>query len=243
MWPFRRTPVIEFLCESENFNAIPPPLPASKVIPEWYKNLPPVDLGVYSAGVEGVTIKRCMPFMTAMTEGWIVFTPADIRVELSENGHRASTGQGYPVTLVEPHYPFQYAGAPFGEKVILKIQTQWVLRTAPGWSALVTQPFNRPDNGIHPLTGIIDADTFTQQITPPLYFTREDGLFTIPKGTPLVQVIPFKRQAAPGVVRVASHNEIVTFARQGRAIVGETGWYRKHAHVKRSPPSATPERH
>ena len=43
------------------------------------------------------------------------------------------------------------------------------------------------------LDGIVDTDTYYNQVNFPFIWTGGDGEYTLPKGTPIVQVIPFKR--------------------------------------------------
>lgn len=229
---FKRRPIIEFYCAAEDFGAIAPPVPATKIIPDWYRNLPPVDPTPYGIPDAGSTVKRCVPFLEAMTQGWIVCAPADIRVEVTGDGSAAQTGTTYPVKLVAPHYSYQVKGAPFEHKIILKIHTQWMVRTSPGYSCLITQPLNRTSD-LKNFSGIIDTDMFHQQITPSFIIDRPDGLFTIEKGTPLAQVIPFRRETIRGTVRAATAAEMKVNETENRACHAGPGWYRQNAHAKR----------
>jgi hypothetical protein len=46
------------------------------------------------------------------------------------------------------------------------------------------------------LDGVVDTDTYHNHVNFPFLWTGGDGEFFIPKGTPLVQVIPFVRSEA-----------------------------------------------
>jgi hypothetical protein len=58
---------------------------------------------------------------------------------------------------------------------------------------MFTHPINRPDLPFYTMTGIVDTDTFPVPVNFP-FFIREDFDGIIPEGTPIAQVIPFKRE-------------------------------------------------
>jgi hypothetical protein len=172
-----------------------------------------------------------MPFLDAMGEGWILTTPADLRVELNEDGGRIEVGATYPQQIASMHYSDQIAGSPWEQKALLRIHTLWCVKTSPGYSCLLVPPLNRQSD-FTVFSGIIDTDTFHQQIVMPSYVTREDGIFTIPKGTPVVQIIPFRREAFKAVIRPPHKGEGNNNAQQ-RTVLGEMGFYRKYLRAKR----------
>ena len=67
------------------------------------------------------------------------------------------------------------------------------------------------------------------------FATAADGLYTLEKGTPLVQVIPFQRDAMAieGEVRAETPQEAAERVRILRATSAGDGWYRKEAREKR----------
>ena len=48
------------------------PIPAKSCLPVWFKNLPAVANEDLSVKNNALTIKRCMPFIDALTTGWII---------------------------------------------------------------------------------------------------------------------------------------------------------------------------
>jgi hypothetical protein len=61
-----------------------------------------------------------------------------------------------------------------------------------------------------------------------------DGVHTLPKGTPLVQVIPFTRaEGIEGVVRVESDGEAEQRRRVYRNTLAGEGWYRRESRARR----------
>ena len=62
-----------------------------------------------------------------------------------------------------------------------------------------------------------------------------DGLYSLEKGTPLVQVIPFRRadMQLAGEVRAETEAEAAERVRIQRATGAGDGWYRQQAREKR----------
>ena len=89
-----RPTTIEFLCAAEDQGVIPEPQVAKKVMPDWFRALPAVDSDHLTASDNGLTVKRCMPFLDAMTTGWIVPLAADVRLEIKDNGQTVNAGWG-----------------------------------------------------------------------------------------------------------------------------------------------------
>ena len=70
----------------------------------------------------------------------------------------------------------------------------WSIKTPKGWSVQFKNPANNWSNNIHILEGVVDTDEYFTPINFPFVWTgSEEGEWIIPKGTPLVQVTPFKR--------------------------------------------------
>lgn len=171
-------------------------LPAQKNVPKWYKSIPIIREGdmTYSdnGGVNNLTVKHCLPFYDAMTFGYQIVLPSDLRIKTGEE----SFEYNYPTIQVIDHrdtkpavpLPSEFVDSEFTWKMI------WAPKTPKGYSCLITHPLNRTDLPFHTLSGIIDSDVFfhTPHGNLPFYMRKNfDGI--IKKGTPIAQVIPFKR--------------------------------------------------
>jgi hypothetical protein len=88
-------------------------------------------------------------------------------------------------------YPLQ--DMPFGT-IPLKFHNPWVIQTPKGYSCYFMSPLNRMEKRFKLFDGVVDTDTYYNNINFPFVWTGGDGEFLIPKGTPLAQVIPFKRE-------------------------------------------------
>tara|TARA_R110000744_G_scaffold315000_1_gene421973 strand:+ start:139 stop:882 length:744 start_codon:yes stop_codon:yes gene_type:complete len=186
------------------------PTPIKLNIPEWFKKL--------EHTMENRTVKGCMPVLDTLTSGYLLKVPQDYAF-----AHNITNKDGEPDILWHPsemekdllwsrsinlhgghpnlHPIKQVLGSPHVEKnkklPFLKISNPWMIKTPPGYSCLFLPPLNNTDDRFSIIPGIVDTDVLTQEINFPFvvngdkYPTLDT---TIKKGTPYVQVIPFKRE-------------------------------------------------
>jgi hypothetical protein len=172
-----------------------PPKPAVKEVPEWYRNTPEY-VGerkkiIDENGNTPHTIKKCIPVFDAMTAGYILYTQVDIQVMQREgqsyyNWASQNAIEFHPVEQAPLHPSKNEAPYP-------KWNNPYVVSTPLGYSTLFIPPMHNPNNIFTVLPGLVDTDTYKSTVNFP--FTLNDvkweGL--IPAGTPMVQVIPIKR--------------------------------------------------
>lgn len=228
-------PKISFVCDPKDHGVIAEPVPAKQVLPDWFRRLPAVDKAHVHANNNGLTIKRCMPFLDAMTTGWIIPLAATVRLEVRDDGATVDAGWEIDRVMVSNHGMHQVAGNPHGKRPPCKFHNYWTIKTPPGWSCLFVPPLNRPQATFEILSGIVDTDSYQSLIHFPFIATAADGLHTIEKGTPLVQVIPFRRDAAhiEGEIRPERTEEGELRERILRNTQASEGWYRKVARASR----------
>lgn len=229
------TPQIEFFCAPEDLGVIAAPVPAREAMPDWFRRLAPVDKSRLSTTDNALTVKRCMPFLDALMAGWILPLAATVRIDIRDNGQTVDTGWDFDKTMVSNHHPYQVSGHPMQPRPPCKLHNHWTIRTPPGWSCLFIAPMNQPNGVIEVAAGIVDTDEYTSLIHFPFFATAPDGLYTLEKGTPLVQVIPFRRQdlQLPGTVRAETAAEAAERQRILRSTSAGDGWYRKEARERR----------
>jgi hypothetical protein len=128
-----------------------------------------------------------------MTAGYIIPTPFDIHFEFGADGVFKFESQWKAMSA---HYPSQVAGTPLARAVLIKIHSPWVLRTPAGYSTLFTPPINRFESPIQPLIGVVETDGYYREVhLPSIYGLGRGSRYTLRQGAPLVQVIPFAREA------------------------------------------------
>jgi len=202
---------IEFYSPSEpQYNSAPHPVPASKFIPEWFKKLNP-DTGDPN---EESTIKRCIPFLDSLTSGYIIPLWHDIHFKTyvdEKNGPVIQYNWPQKLTDTNPvsnHNARQIEGSELSQTTFgqfpLKFNNPWHIKTPPGYSCLFVQPLNHENDNFKLISAIVDTDTFTNKINFPFVWLKNDFNDVLPKGMPLVQVIPFKREEWKSIVKVSS---------------------------------------
>jgi hypothetical protein len=71
---------ITFRCPPELEAILPRPLPAVLGLPEWFKTMPQRAFST-ALQTEQMTVKKCPPFIDAMTYGFLMPLIADLRAE------------------------------------------------------------------------------------------------------------------------------------------------------------------
>ena len=100
-------------------------------------------------------------------------------------------------------------------KILLKFASPWIIETPKGYSVQFKNPSNNWSTDIHILEGIVDTDEFYMPVNFPFVWTgNEIGEFLIPQGTPLIQVIPFKREKYKIEVGEKDKDKFETFDRK-----------------------------
>jgi hypothetical protein len=228
-------PIIEFLCRPEDEGVIAPPVPARSMLPDWFRRLPAVDPAHLSHTNNGLTAKRCMPFFDALATGWILPLAATVRLQIADGGRTVHAGWEFDRVMVSNHSAPQVAGHPAQPRPPVKFHNHWTIRTAPGWSCLFLPPLNRPSRVFECVAGIVDTDSYASPVHLPFFATGADGLHVIERGTPIVQVIPFRRAdaALDGLVRAETPDEAATRERILRQTMASDGWYRREARAPR----------
>lgn len=202
--------LIRFLCEPGVINSIPHPVKAGEMLPRWYKQLPAI-IADQKPTEGNVTVKGCFPFVDAMTSGYIIPLWCDVYVEqvavTGSNGEpdsvgpkfswNADTGDGKAV--IDSHGTKQTEGVPVMERAVadyaLKFNNPWIIETPPGFSCYFLPPINQ-DNGdlFHVFSAEVDTDTYFSKINFPFAWLKKGYEGILEKGTPLIQVIPFRRE-------------------------------------------------
>lgn len=184
------------------------------------------DRAELSATNNALTVKRCVPFLDALTLGWILPLAATVRLEITNDGRDVQAGWELDMQMVSPHNAFQAAGHPREPRPTFKFHNPWTVRTAPGWSCLFTQPLNRTSDLIEVFSGVVDTDRYPSPVNFPFVPIGDDGVHILPKGTPLVQVIPFARDQLEASVRAETAHEAGERERAHRNTLAGEGWYR-----------------
>lgn len=201
-----RVKIIRFFSK-EGYRGFADPRPSKFYIPEWYKKAES-KFEDSSGGVQP-GLKLCVPFLDAMTSGYMLTTPVDLYIneEKSELGHLF--GQTSPNLQIRwdgpPHFEDFIGERPSGSGSTmprppdhypnhLVFRGYWHIKTPRGYSLLMTQPLNREDLPFTIASGIIDSDKYFAPGNIP-FFVKKGFNGVVPKNTPIAQLIPIKRDA------------------------------------------------
>ena len=202
---------VSFFAKDYQIDSFPHPQVASKFIPKYYKSCPQQN----GDNPENSTVKRCIPFLDALTKGFIIPLWADCRVEAKDgiiniqfpSNLKMAESLGHHTIEQIPDHPL--SNCKYG-KIPLKFFNPWVIQTPKGYSCLITSPFNHMETKFKILDAIIDTDTYYNMINFPFIWTGGDGDFLLPKGMPIVQVIPFKREDFKSKVSKIDEQKLLT---------------------------------
>ena len=179
-----------------------PPEPAVKHIPEWYKSLAKHDSWntddklnpVNHIGTDGaqVATKMCMPFFDSLSAGYQYLLEDDLHIGVGVDGKPTLSWDG-PVMLVDVRPTIDLPLPNNCHAVHFGWRMNWYYETPPGYSVLITHPLNRTDLPFQTLSGIVESDIWGLPVFT-AFFLHRDFVGTIKKGTPIFQMIPFKRE-------------------------------------------------
>jgi len=174
--------------------SVPVPALAKDVLPQWYKD---AETFFEKDGESLAGLKTCVPFLDGLLAGFVVLTYTNIYVSIGEDGSvdidwdADTTSEpvmerpketGHTMPRPAGHFPNHLVWTP-----------KWGFKTPKGFSGLVTHPLNRFDLPFTTMSAIIDSDNYFGSGNIP-FFIKEGFEGVIPKGTPMFQIIPIKRE-------------------------------------------------
>jgi hypothetical protein len=177
------------------------PEPSKNHVPEWYKKTKEFTKENTGPSLEfdkslllNTTIKKCLPVFDAITSGYIAVSDVDIYVDIDSNKEQVFIWPSGPG--VDSHLFLQAEKHPEANKKnnFPRWQIPWSVSTPNGYSCLFIPPMHR-DNVFEILPGVVDTDQYPMQLTFPFIMKDKKFKGIIPQGTPIAQIIPFKRDS------------------------------------------------
>jgi hypothetical protein len=231
---------LTFGCPAALEPILPRPIPAVRGLPDWFKTMPQKAFSE-TAGKDASTVKKCPPFVDAMIYGFLIPLAIDLEVRDGEFSWDFEVPQGYVSEFSHSpigfHDPAQVTGTPFFEddRFIIKFSSFWTIKAPAGYSLLFTHPVNRTDLPFTTLTGLVDCDSFHDS---PLNFPARwhDATFNgvLPKGTPVAQCLPVKRENWIGQYETFSDEDQKRLIATRDKLAFEEGVYRRRYRVPKS---------
>lgn len=230
---------IEFLCDPELAGTIPEPQPAMRFVPDWFKSMKR-EMGMPDAhGLPALTVKACMPVTDAFSLGYVIPLPYDItfaqRPDMPQLDIR--WGEDCAFQPIEQHHPGQLGAPdpPFAHIMPLKFVNPWRIKVPDGYSVLFQPVMNRPELPFYCFSGLVDCDRFATTINFPFFWSGGMQEVTLPAGTPMVQVIPVRRDTLlkRHGARASTDAELAEQGEAKRRKYTEESAYRKDWRVKK----------
>lgn len=191
---------INFIANNEEFLEIAPkPALASENQPNWLKltsayvnNKKTIDI----YGDPTSTIKNCMPVADIINAGYHITLPCDVWV-FNEGEDKIRFQWAYDgLKMITSQRSDQHETYPISEgfhKTVFKFLNHWIVKTPKNWSCLFIQPSHH-DLPFQSFSAIVDTDKFPIPVHFP-FLLKKDFSGLIPKGTPIIQVIPIRRDS------------------------------------------------
>lgn len=224
--------MIEFHSYNSNTLADFKPVLAKSILPDWWKK---TKIAEMTAGKTQQTIRACPAMDDWLKSGWIITANRDMHVingdRIGDDGtnkvntwdrlNGATHSQSHPKEQVRE--AFEYYGAGDGKAPVrdaFKFRNPWNIKTPPGYSCFYLDPFLFQNKYFACWQGIIDTDTFNVGLDNAqiIFYPKVDHSFIIKKGTPLCQIIPFKREEWHASYEIKSHEHWVESKGRGYKI-------------------------
>ena len=199
------------------------PKPAAHSVEQWYKDAPkfarrdgsPGTLEEAKKRKSFATFKNCVSFFDIMTAGYTFDTVCDIKVFKDKDGKtNLELSKGYEVFAGKRGLTKDFVEPEGYEEDHFYWYPPWSVKLPKGYSALYINPSNRTELPFMSFEGIIDNDKLN--ITGQYPFLIKKGFEgIIPKGTPYMQIIPFKREDWESEVEKKTPAEIELFQTRG----------------------------
>jgi len=183
------------------WDVAPRPYSATQAIPDWWKAMTPYTKEednpegnklIIKNLVSNAGPKKCVPMLDAITSGYIIPLWADVQVKNVDDSKYVTWRVTQPV-FQEHGNQSREVETPVGYQAqVFKFLNKWRMITPKGYSCLILPPFGYRQTGVQAIPAVIDTDKSSLEILPPVWFS-EDFEGILEKGTPIVQVIPFKR--------------------------------------------------
>lgn len=231
---------IVFRCDPVLKPHLPRPIPARAALPDWLRAM---QARAFSPthGQDVRTVKQCPPFIDAMSYGFIMPLPCDVTVRdgtLSWDWDVPPPSvHAHPRSPISFHVPEQVAGTPLhrSDRVLVKFNSFWTIELEPGWSLFATHPVNREDLPFRLLTGLVDADRFSDVgILFPAMWTDPDFAGTLPRGTPVAQCFAVPRTVPDMVFEAFTPDRAARYDETAEALLSKPGAYRRRFRARRS---------
>jgi hypothetical protein len=216
-------PTIDFHCYNtetiQNFK----PVLAKSITPEWWKKSKVASI---ERGIPNKTIRSCPAMDDWLKTGWILLANRDFHIKVGVGIDDTDSPVVYTKDLEFKRYighsasgshpkeqmsGFEYLAEGKPIKDAFKMRNPWNITTPKGYSCFYLDPFLFQNKYFATWQGIIDTDDFNVNMDNAqiIFYPKVDHDFVITKGTPLCQIIPYKREEWVATYSVKTHKSYI----------------------------------
>ena len=201
---FKKKPIIEFSSTEWTARKFYPVKPARECFPDYWKTME----SKMQNGVD--TVRKCPGISDWMSLGYIIPAWSDIDIDQTgEYGPSATLSNGRESAA--SHSPEQCRGmltqkSHYGGSV--KLPYVWRITTSPGWSIMIVPLWYWKDQPWEAMPGIIHTDNHHGEVNINLILKSKEPHIHVSAGTPLVQIIPFKRDPVHALTRATTNADL-----------------------------------
>jgi|688.fasta_scaffold663672_1 hypothetical protein len=216
------------------------PKPAIKFIPNWYKEVPPFSNGdkklrfPIDSGMPNSTLKKCVPFLDALTSGYMAYLEEDIHVE-QVNGEPFIRWRSSD-EIISWHTLDQFPGLTIPKDyhyMVAKWANYWTINVPNDYSVLFSHPSNRIDLPFFTFSGLVSCDIYNSSVQFPFILKKGfEGI--IEEGTPVCQLNIIKNEKWKTEVREYNEERVIKNNKQFfKTFVGsyKKNFWKKHSYA------------
>ena len=138
------------------------------------------------------TYKKCVPLLDSLSAGYIIPLWADVMIEQNNGFPEIYWKTHSDIFLIHGEFSREIPAPEGYDQIVYKYLNCWIPQTPKGYSCLITSPLGYNNLPFHAVPAIVDTDRSTLELIFPMWVKKGfEGI--VEKGTPLVQIIPFKR--------------------------------------------------
>jgi hypothetical protein len=213
------TPEVNFISRMHGLTLLEDclPKPAQEYIPQWWKDAPTIKSEKNWNGLVVGNMKVCPSFSDYFTKGYIVPMWVDSHLKYdSETGEWAwvvADNRFYWESHPNSQY-LDYVDHKFLNKssfYTFKTQLPWNIVTTKGYSLYQLPTFFHFNEDFSVVPGVRDTDVYHEMNIQLLIHSDKKEIF-IPRGTPLAQYIPFKREKTKYDIREPNEKDLLRIA-------------------------------
>jgi hypothetical protein len=214
--------------------------PAKEYVPDWYRNLTPYIKGPENPDGKKLIVedfhsnasaKKCVPMLDAITAGYIVPLWADVQVRQINGDPRITWKVQDDVFELHGSNSREIPAPPGYDSIVFKYNHKLWVQTEPGYSVSVLPPAGHYDLPFLQIPAVIDTDSKSMAPTPFPVWIKKGFEGIVEKGTPIAQIIPFKRESWTHDFDVADENEYTYSLNRWKTKIGsqyiKSSWHKK----------------